>query len=63
MVEVLNVKMYLGKGSDNLRTEVRSRRIFKKLDTVLEAMSIFESLSPKLTVLTDSRQSLLGFGA
>lgn len=36
------VKMYLGKGSDNVRTEVGSRRgmfcfVFK-LDTLLEAM-------------------------
>lgn len=39
MVEVPNVKMHLGRGSDNLRTEVRTRReVFKKLVTLLEAM-------------------------
>lgn len=31
--------MNLGKGSDNLRTEIGSRRgVFKKLDTLFEAM-------------------------
>ena len=39
MVEVPNVKMHLGRGSDNLRTEVRTRKeVFKKLVTLLEAM-------------------------
>lgn len=35
-MQILNVKVYSGKGSDNLRMEVGSR-VFKKLDTLLEA--------------------------
>lgn len=55
------LKVYSGKGSDNLRTEAGSRRVVKKLDTLKPSNPLwlckFASIAD-----TDSRQGLLGFG-